>query len=622
MCGIAGFYGSGTVADIHAMAAALHHRGPDGYGFYSDPDVPLHLGHSRLAVIDLDHGAQPMWDRDGTIGIVFNGEIYNHGELRRELEILGHVFQTDHSDTEVLIYGWKQWGQALAGRLNGMFAFAIWDRRTRLLHLARDRFGEKPLYWSLRNGNFLFASELTAFRAHSAFQVTYDSGALAKLFAYGFIPAPAALYKDCQKLPAGHWLEYRFKDNRVEQGAYWTFRIEPASNPPDEEAAAEELQKLLREAVERRLVSDVPLGIFLSGGIDSSTIAALAAEVRDIQTFSVGFTEKSYDESQYARLVGHAIGSRHREEQLTMRTALDLMPEILARLDEPIADPSILPTFLLSRFTRRHVTVALSGDGGDELLAGYDTFAALGPARFYQALMPAAGHRTLAHLIQHLPLSSRNMSLDFKLRRALGGIGHAPEQWNPRWLAPVQPEELVDLLNMPVDPEAVYSEAIALWREAASADPMDRTMEFYVRLYLQNGILAKVDRASMMNSLETRAVFLDPAVVEFVRRLPARYKYRRGMRKRILKRAMRNRLPKRILARRKKGFGIPLQDWLKSMPDVGPVEPAPRANVEVVKRWEREHRAGAADHRLGLWTWRVLGFHAQASAGRLDSGGA
>jgi asparagine synthase (glutamine-hydrolysing) len=616
MCGIAGFIGGGDLADIRAMTDALHHRGPDAEGFYADPDVPLYLGHRRLAIIDLDHGAQPMWDRDGMNAVVFNGEIYNHVDLRRDLERLGHVFLTDHSDTEILIHGWKQWGRELAVRLNGMFAFAVWDRRQRVLFLARDRFGEKPLYWSLLNGVFVFGSELRALRAHSALRgVEYDQMALAKFFAYGFIPAPASLYKACRKLSAGHWLEYRPDNGRIVESAYWTFRIEPMERPPNMDDAAEQLLQLLRVAVRRRLMSDVPLGIFLSGGIDSSTIAALAAEDVKIDTFAIGFAEKSYNESEYARLVATVIGSRHHEEHLSIETARELIPHVLGRLDEPISDASILPTYLLSRFTRTHVKVALSGDGGDELFAGYDTFAALATASFYRSVVPAWVHRGLKQLVGHLPLSGRNMSLDFKLRRVLGGVGHGPEQWNPRWLAPLQPDEIADLLHTRVDPEEIYSEAIAVWRDSASPDLVNRTMEFYTRFYLQDDILTKVDRASMLNGLETRAVFLDPDVVEYARRLPARYKYRGGMRKRILKRAMAGLLPKQILSRPKKGFGIPVFDWLKSMPKPELIEAAPHANFDLVKRWDREHRTGRADHRLSLWSWHVLAWHAQCRAG-------
>lgn len=622
MCGIAGFVGSGSRNDIRAMTDALAHRGPDGAGAYEDPALPLHLGHTRLAIVDLAHGEQPMWDSAREVGVVFNGEIYNHVELRRELQRAGHAFATDHSDTEVLIHGWKEWGRDLPVRLNGMFAFAIWDRPRKRLFLARDRFGEKPLYWARSPDLFIFASELGALRAHSAFRAVIDPRAVAKFFGYGFIPAPMSLYRDCHKLPAGHWLEMQPETGVLQTGAYWRFRIEPAAQPPSEEEAAEHLQMLLRKAVELRLMSDVPLGVFLSGGIDSSAVAALASRKTRINTYSVGFAEKSYDETPYARMMARVIGSNHHEERLTMDEARDLAPHVLGRLDEPIADPSILPTFLLCRFTSRHVKVALSGDGGDELFAGYDTFAAIGPTHLYNRLVPQPMHRWLVRLAERIPQSSRNMSLDFKIRRALAGAAAQPAEWNPRWLGPLPPEDVEEVLQMPIAADDLYSEAIAAWQSSASDDPIDRTLEFYTRFYLQDDILPKVDRASMMNGLEARAVFLDTDIAEFVRKLPAGYKYRRGMRKILLKRSLAGILPDEILNRPKKGFGVPIKDWLADLPAAAPAKPVPMANFTAVSRRASEHLSGRTDHRLFLWAWCALQHHDMAQPRHMAGAGA
>jgi len=612
MCGLAGFAGPGDAADLAAMTRALAHRGPDGEGVYADPEHPIFLGHRRLAIIDVAGGAQPMWNEDDSIAVVFNGEIYNHRQLRRELLAQGHRFRTDHSDTEVLLHGYEEWGEALPERLNGMFAFALWDRPRRKLFLARDRFGEKPLYWAQQGGLFLFASELGALKRHRQFAPAVERRSLMKLLAHGFIPAPNAFWKDAQKLPSGSWLRFHLADGRVETHCYWRFAIEPGADIPVARAA-DELRALLQTAVERRLMSDVPLGVFLSGGIDSSAIAAAAVRVRgaqSIDSFAVGFREPSFDESAPARRMAQHLGTRHHQEMLTMDGARDLVPEVLRRLDEPLGDASLLPTYLLCGFARRHVTVALSGDGGDELFAGYDTFAALKHARLYRALMPPPLHRGLRRLAELLPLSGRNMSLDFRLRRALAGVGHEAALWHPLWLAPLAPEALAELLHERIEMEELYSEALAVWRGGASDDLADRGMEFYARLYLPDDILTKVDRASMMHSLEARAAFLDNDLVDFVRRLPPTLKLRGGVRKFILKKALHGWVPDDILARPKKGFGVPLQDWLRALPYPGDRDFGVPIDLPTVHRWDQEHRRGAADHRLFLWLWQVLQRHA------------
>ncbi|HHH44937.1 MAG TPA: asparagine synthase (glutamine-hydrolyzing), partial [Gammaproteobacteria bacterium] len=281
MCGIAGFIGYGDQGDLERMTRALAHRGPDGEGFYTDPDHGVYLGHRRLAIVDLDGGAQPMRDQDGTVTVSYNGEIYNHVELRRELEALGHRFRSDHSDTEVLIHGWKQWGEELPLKLSGMFGFAIWDRRRKTLFLARDRFGEKPLYWARQNGTLLFASELGAITAHSGFTAQYDSLALKKYFAHGFVPSPNAVYRDAHKLPAGHCLRFEPGSGDLDVRAYWRFRIEPADTFPSLDEAAEAVRELLLQSIRRRLMSDVPLGVFLSGGVDSSFATAGMCRFRE-----------------------------------------------------------------------------------------------------------------------------------------------------------------------------------------------------------------------------------------------------------------------------------------------------------------------------------------------------
>jgi asparagine synthase (glutamine-hydrolysing) len=606
MCGIAGFAGRGTRDDLLAMTEAQVHRGPDADGFHVDAERSVFLGHRRLSIRDATGGVQPMWNEDETICVIFNGEIYNHAELRRELEQHGHVFRSSHSDTEVLVHGYEQWGAELAVRLNGMFAFVVFDARGRRLLLARDRFGEKPLYYYSADGLFAFASELNALTRHSAIPATPSIAALRKFFAWGYIPAPAAYYEDTAKLPAGHVLEFDLAKRSATVRPYWQFRIEPRENNRPEADLVEELRHLLLQAVDRRLVSDVPLGIFLSGGIDSGLVAAAAVRQRppeSVKAFTIGFVEKSFDESEYAATVARHLGIDHQLRVLHLDDAKALTPAVLSRLDEPLGDPSIIPTYLLAQFAREQVTVALSGDGGDELFAGYDPFAALGPARAYARLVPGVLHRAVRGLAERLPRSDGNMGLDFKLRRALLGLSYPQGAWAPAWMSPLEPDLHHELFGTPSTVEEVYGDAIARWNACASSDPADRLMEFFTTFYLQDDILAKTDRASMMNSLESRAIFLDNDLVEFCRRLPRRYKIRGGERKYLLRRVAATLLPKSIVERPKKGFGIPIGRWLRSVPAEPPLAPLPGISTAWARRAWQDHREGRADHRLFLWSW-------------------
>ena len=597
--------------------AALAHRGPDDSGQWIDQKQRLFLGHQRLSIVDVAGGAQPMVNADGRIVVVFNGAIYNHLDLRRELQSKGYRFQTDHSDTEVLVHGFAEWGEDLPRRLNGMFAFAVYDQRRGILFLARDRFGEKPLYYICGSNGLAFASELSSLRHHPLGRTSVDRTALKKLFAYGFLPAPNTLYENIRKLPAGRSLTYTLQQENLTERTYWKFSVEPEESGRSEVDLAEELRALLSEAVRRRLMSDVPLGIFLSGGIDSSAVLAMAAQHRpaaEIDTFAIGFQEPSYDESYFAQLMADFVGSRHHLEMLSLDDARSLVPKILSQLDEPIADPSILPTWLLSQFARRSVTVALGGDGGDELFAGYDPFAAIRLAEWYQRLARGPIHRSIQRLAELLPHSPSNMSLDFKIRRALRGLSYQPECWNPSWLGPLDPAEIADLFQEKVTAEEIYSEAIAAWREAQSKDPVDRTLEFYTRFYLQDNILTKVDRASMMHSLEVRSPFLDNDLVEFARRLPSHYKIRDGRRKYLLKEALKPLLPADIIDRPKKGFGIPLAEWMRALPSQHTESGIPFIDKNVwARRWSA-HNSGDADHRQFLWCCHVLQYHFQQDA--------
>jgi asparagine synthase (glutamine-hydrolysing) len=607
MCGIAGFTGDGHDDTLFRMMDAIAHRGPDGSGHYIDRARRVFLGHRRLAIVDVECGEQPMWNEDNTVAVIFNGEIYNHLDLRRDLEAAGHRFRSAHSDTEVLVHGYEEWGTRLPSMLNGMFAFAIYDGKR--IFIARDRFGEKPLYYYHRGANFVFASEINSLLIHPAVDDTISSLNLQKYFAYGFLPSPRTQYRDVYKLEPGMHGVFDLQSQRLTLERYWRFELNPdeSLSDADEPRLVEELRGLLLQSVRRRLMSDVPLGIFLSGGVDSTAVVAAATpavDAKSLSTFTIGFTEPSFDESRYAQEVAGHFGTQHHLEVLDMDSARGLIPEVLTRMDEPLGDASILPTYMLSRFTRRFVTVALSGDGGDELFAGYDPFAALAPASLYTRFMPATMHRLLRTLAQKLPASERNMSVDFKINRALLGLEYDEAVRTSAWMSPVDPRSLGDIFDNPKSTEEVYEESLTSWEGSKQQDPVDRTLEYFTRFYLSDDILTKSDRAAMFVSLESRAVFLDNDLVAFCERLPSRFKFRNGRRKYLLKKTLATMVPAQVLRRPKKGFGVPLTKWFRS----GQFDFRPIAGLRMsgITSRLREHVAARSDHRLALWSWIAL----------------
>ncbi len=613
MCGIVGIVGNGNVEVIKKLNGLLSHRGPDDEGYYIDEKIKVYLGHSRLSIIDLESGKQPMLNEDEGVIVIFNGEIYNHNELKSELRNYGHIFKTHHSDTEVLLHGYEEWKEGLLERLNGMFAFAIYDKWNKKIFIARDRFGEKPLYYTYQKDVFAFSSELTPLLLNPYLRLEVSSLSLKKYFAYNFIPSPNSLYKNVYKLPAGWYLEYDILNQKIRKGKYWEFKLEPFEKVPKypEKEWGEKLRYLINKSVRLRLMSDVPIGIFLSGGIDSSTILYFALQNKpreEIKTFSIGFKEKSFDESNYSYHIADYLKIKNNLKFFSLVEAKDVKDRVLMRLDEPLGDASILPTYLLCSHARQYVKVALGGDGGDELFAGYDPFKALSLAKFYYRFCPKPLHKVLRKVADLLPVSTRNMSFDFKLKRTLRGLSYPMKLWNCVWLGALCPDELKDLFNEPIEIEEVYSEAIESWNECKNDNLIDKTLQFYTKIYLTDDILTKVDRASMMVSLEARSPFLDNELVDFVRKIPWQYKYRCGTTKYILKKSMEGLIPEKILYRPKKGFGIPLTKWLKEeewqknlrVPTSFPF------NFLFLLKLMDEHRRGISDNRAALWNYLVF----------------
>ena len=622
MCGVCGFvYRTRPDCDADAvldrMTARLTHRGPDGDGAWGSEGV--RLGHRRLKIIDLEGGTQPMANEDGTVVTSYNGEIYKHEELRAGLEAGGHVFAS-RSDTEVLVHLWEELGVETPAQLRGMFALSIWDEGEKTLFLARDRMGQKPMYYAETRDGLVFASELTALLEHPAVGRDIDPVSLRRYLLFDSVPAPGTILRGVKKLEPGTWLLWR-RDGDTRRGRYWdiTFPARP-QRPPGIPEAAERLRALLSESAGMRLMSDVPLGVFLSGGIDSSAVVAAMRDHRDgpdVLSFSIGFDDPSFDETVHAKTVAQLFRTSHRHKTLTPSVMLDKIPGIMSRLDEPLADGSLIPVFLLSEFTREHVTVALGGDGGDELNLGYPTFRAHKVARWL-GLLPKPLRAGVARAVRRLPVNHDNISFDYKAKQMVTGMDYHPWHRHFVWIGSMPPKDQHPLLSGDLLAAAADEDVFSIIDHHASncapRDPFDLLTYLYSKLYMCDDILTKVDRASMMHSLEVRAPFLDTAVVEFLTSLPTKYKLKGMQMKYLLRRAFRKELPKHILDRPKKGFGVPIAKWIR-----GPLRQwtedllhaddhleALGLEPEGVRQLLRDHLDGVRDNRKPLWSVIVL----------------
>jgi asparagine synthase (glutamine-hydrolysing) len=618
MCGITGWANldprtpppQGGEELLRSMCDRMHHRGPDSEGYLLDHGIGL--GMRRLAIIDLLTGEQPAFNEDHSVAVVLNGEIYNYRELRSRLETRGHTFRSE-SDTEVLPHLYEEYGREMVQHLNGMFAFALWDERRKRLFIARDRFGEKPLYWGVFGRTLLFASEPKVLLAHPAVRPDLNLNALRQYLSFDYVPAPLSIYQGVSKLPAAHSLT--LEDGEVKVERYWRLSYKTRQPVPPVNEAAEQLRELLADAVKMRLVSDVPLGVLLSGGIDSSLVTALAvrASSETVKTFSISFAESSFDESQYARAVAKFLGTDHHEERFSASLAANLVGEIGAWMDEPISDPSLVPTYLLSRFTRKHVTVALGGDGGDEIFAGYPMYFGHYMARAYLT-MPRFLRRGLVEpMVNLLPVKTKNLSFDYRARRFITASHYDEVARHHVLFGSFTPHDQEELLTEDIKQQSdgdIYADARRMFAECDSNNLTECMQNLDAQLYLAEDILTKVDRASMAVSLEVRAPYLDPRVAEFAASLPPSYKLHGYTSKYILKKAAKGLVPSFVWRRGKKGFGVPFAKWLKSelrplAHDLLSPDRLRRSglfNPEYVAKLQDEHERGVANHRKLLWT--------------------
>jgi asparagine synthase (glutamine-hydrolysing) len=618
MCGIVGVLSSsaGTVDDsiLRHMANAIQHRGPDGIDIWQDKSAGIAMGHRRLAIVDLSSaGSQPMVSRTGRFIIVFNGEIYNHLELRAQLDQSNHPGECwrGHSDTESLLAGFERWGiEETVKKSVGMFSFGIWDQQKRQLTLARDRIGEKPLYYGWQGNTFLFGSELKALRANPAFKQDIDRGALCLFVRHGYIPAPYSIYTGISKLQQGSLLTVSLEQHATRLSVYWSgsevARI-GAQNvfKGTESEALDELESLLKDSVRQQMIADVPVGAFLSGGVDSSTVVSLmqAQSNRPVKTFTIGFKEVGYDEAAYARSVAHHLGTDHTELYVTAEQALSVIPKLPYIYDEPFSDPSQIPTQLVSKLAREHVTVSLSGDGGDELFCGYNRYQMAANVWPKVSALPVALRAVLAQgvtrispeawnrIARMLVSSNRAASIGDKLHKGAGALTSASSDELHRRLVSHW-DDPASLVIRGLEHKSLLGECPP---DLQGLDDVQRMMAQDMLTYLPDDILVKLDRAAMSVSLESRVPFLDHRVVEFAWRLPSHLKMRRGQTKWALRQILYKYVPKELIERPKVGFGVPIDVWLR-----GPL----RGWAETLLEPSRLRNEGFLDANLIWQKWQ------------------
>jgi asparagine synthase (glutamine-hydrolysing) len=614
MCGIAGKFNFDRTRSVDrerltAMTTAIAHRGPDADGFHIAEGIGL--GHRRLSIIDLATGDQPLANEDSTVWVVFNGEIYNFAEVRAELERAGHRFRT-HTDTEVIVHAYEQWGEQSVERFRGMFAYALWDERRRRLVLVRDRVGVKPLFYTATAFGVTFGSEIKAVLEDPDVSREWSPESIDAYLTLGYVPAPHTIYSAISKLPAGHLLVA--ENGRVTTRQYWDLRFTGDGDPRRESEYLDELDALITESVKLRLMSDVPLGAFLSGGIDSSAVVAAMVQTSSsrVVTTTVGFGEHAFNELEYARVVARHLGTESHERIVTPDVA-DLLPKLAWHLDEPFSDSSAVPTYYVSAAAREHVTVALSGDGGDEVWAGYPWHRVEQWESRARVLLGSTGARIAGRLAGRLPCRVKGA-------RSLRHLALSPDDA----CAQKHAYNGFDALGRRAMYSSDFAESVRYadplqslrraYRSCTSSDPLDRTMYVDVKTYLVDDILTKVDKMSMAVSLEARDPLLDHRLLEFAATVPSSLKLKNGQSKYLLRRLLERRIPKSIVDRPKHGFEAPIGEWLR-----GPLAPMVEDLLldgrfrgrgifddrAVAALW-REHKSGASDHRHRLWSLVML----------------
>jgi asparagine synthase (glutamine-hydrolysing) len=644
MCGLAGYLGlppgvrgkEAGDAVLRRMGETIHHRGPDDMGVWQDVDASIGLVHRRLSILDLSPaGHQPMISPSGRYVMVFNGEIYNHFILRQDLEgNISEVRWRGHSDTETLLAGFDVWGvAATVKRCIGMFAFALWDRHMLTLTLCRDRLGEKPLYYGWQGKTFLFGSELKALKSHPAFHAKVNRNSIALLMRHNYIPTPYSIYEGISKLAPGSLLTVSLSQRESQSQSYWSVseaitetKSRPFTGSPTEAVGA--LESLLMDAIRQQMVADVPLGAFLSGGIDSSTIVALmqAQSNQSVRTFSIGFKEDQYNEAQYAKAVARHLGTDHTEMYVSAKDALDIIPSLPTMYDEPFADSSQIPTHLVSRIARQHVTVALSGDAGDELFCGYNRYVLTNRLWKRLAQIPVPIRHSVANMLtwaspQTINGMLRPLQSLLPVRHRLGNWGDKIHKGANALTSGTSAELYRRLVSHWDDPTALVKGSTepetALTNFPACLDSLsdvEQMMAIDLMSYLPDDILCKVDRAAMSVSLESRVPFLDHRVLEFAWQLPQDYKMRDGIGKWVLREVLYRHVPRALIDRPKMGFGVPidewlrgpLRDWAESLLDESRLRSDDYFDVQKVRHCWTEHLSGRRNWQYQLWD--VLAF--------------
>ena len=618
MCGIVGIaYANSRRVNrgiLQKMNDAIIHRGPDDDGFYVGGNVGLAM--RRLSIIDLTHGKQPIHNQDKTAWIVFNGEIYNFQELREDLEKRGYVFYTN-SDTEAIVHLYDEYGADCVRHLRGMFAFAIWDEKDKSLFIARDRVGKKPLLYSHQpNGDLIFGSEFRALLAHPDISREVDFEAIDNYLSYLCVPAPQSAFKQIRKLEPAHWL--RWKDGRIETRKYWQPDFSKKIKITEEEAI-EETTRILRESTRLRMISEVPLGAFLSGGVDSSTVVALMAQEssQPVKTFSIGFEEQDFSELKYAKRVAEHIGAEY-HEFIVKPDALEVLPTLVEHYGEPYADSSAIPTYYVSKETRKYVTVALNGDGGDESFAGYERHAAMLIAELYHRF-PRFLRKTLVEKpINLIPTSEIKRSRFRDAKRFLQAANLPKTERYFRWMSTFNREAKKELYTQEFTEQvSAQNPSVLLEKWFATANGsgiLDATLLTDIQTYLPNDLLVKVDIASMANSLEARSPFLDHNVIEFAASLPESLKMQRFETKSLLKKVAARLVPKEVVYRRKMGFGVPIGKWFRNemkdfVSEVLLSKKSLSRNIvkpEIFEKYVNEHLKAERDHTFQIWTLLML----------------